>query len=196
MTNMIYPGTAWQSIAQQDSAPVCGDLFFSPACLLWMSLPVGSCLLGKSSRISAQPPPTVLEHLSVAHPWQRCSKQGDLCLQLFMLFLVHAYGARLWNDKTKWPHQHVYQIPALTESLLYMDAPWRLQWPCLVPWLIAQAIVSVAWLRNAVRRKSLLAVLAPCGFICVHISRESCSLPLLRCCMVCTLDCQSTTYCS
>jgi len=69
-----------------------------------------------------------------------------------MLFLMHAYGARMWNDQARWPHDHVYQIPALTESLLYMDAPWWMQWPCFVPWLITQPLLSVAWLRNAFSR--------------------------------------------
>ena len=82
------------------------------------------------------------------------ARQPDSCnvcaLQLFSLFLMHAYGARLWTGKSSQHYTPGYQTPALTHSLMYMDAPWRLQWPCLVPWVIGQAITSVAWLRSAV----------------------------------------------
>ncbi len=65
-----------------------------------------------------------------------------------MLFLVHAYGARLWLNKSRQP-----QDLASSESLLYMDAPWWRLWPCLLPWIAAEAVLSVAWLRNAVEGK-------------------------------------------
>ena len=79
---------------------------------------------------------------------------------------MHAYGARIWTGDSSRHHTPGFQTPALTRSLLYMDAPWRLQWPCLVPWLIGQAITSVAWLRNAVSSEPpsslCLAASLPC----------------------------------
>ncbi|KAA6426189.1 MAG: hypothetical protein FRX49_04041 [Trebouxia sp. A1-2] len=73
---------------------------------------------------------------------------------LFMLFLVHAYGARTWqlpqgaSRPLLTPAEAAFQPPE-GQAKLYMDGPWRLQWPCLIPWALMQAAVSVTWLRNA-----------------------------------------------
>lgn len=75
-------------------------------------------------------------------------------LQLFLLFLVHAYGARTWRKPSESsrrlfaPAEAAFQPPE-GQSKLVMDGPWRLLWPCLVPWALMQAAHSVAWLRNA-----------------------------------------------
>ncbi|DBB01839.1 TPA: hypothetical protein ACH3X1_000447 [Trebouxia sp. C0004] len=69
---------------------------------------------------------------------------------LFMLFLMHAYGGRLWPSKQQQLQQEQGQ-QAVAESMLYMDVPWRRHWPCLVPWLIVETTLSVAWLHNVVQ---------------------------------------------
>lgn len=55
-------------------------------------------------------------------------------MQLFFLFLVHANGGR--------------HVRRRTSIRLCTDGPWRLHWPCLVPWLLLETFVSVAWLRS------------------------------------------------
>ena len=75
-------------------------------------------------------------------------------VQLFLLFLVHAYGARTWRKPSESsrrlfaPAEAAFQPPE-GQSKLVMDGPWRMLWPCLVPWALMQAPHSVAWLRNA-----------------------------------------------
>ena len=61
-----------------------------------------------------------------------------------MLFLIHAFGAGLRHN------------PSKTREQIYAEVPWRRQWPCLIPWLLAEAALSVAWLRNAVAGRYIL----------------------------------------
>jgi len=72
-----------------------------------------------------------------------------VCLQLFTLFFMHAYGGHLWPSKQQQLQQERGQ-QSVAESMLCMDVPWRRYWPCLLPWLILEATPSVAWLHNAV----------------------------------------------
>jgi len=71
-----------------------------------------------------------------------------------MLFLMHACGARTWklpqgaSRHLLTPAEAAFQPPE-GQAKLYMDGPWRLQWPCLIPWALMQAAVTVTWLRNA-----------------------------------------------
>lgn len=86
-----------------------------------------------------------------------------------MLFLVHAYGARMWRpgEGSKQarapirPSEHDCQAPAGLAQL-YMDGPWRLQWPCLIPWALMQVAHSVAWITAAIGMAPLLARLLTC----------------------------------
>ena len=81
-----------------------------------------------------------------------------VCLQLFMLFFMHAYGGRLWPSKQQQVQQEQGQ-QSVAESMLYTDVPWRRHWPCLVPWVILETILSVAWLHNAVGKSLHLSAL-------------------------------------
>ena len=104
-----------------------------------------------------------------------------------MLFLVHAYGSRLWRpgDVSRQqghvsPSEHSYQAPAGTPKL-YMDGPWRLQWPCLIPWALVQAAHSVAWLRNAASTSPWLTALCPACCCCAGLPVAVAGLPVLCC---------------
>ena len=74
--------------------------------------------------------PKQLSHLnSIATTWLSCG-----CLQLFMLFLAHAYGGRMLELKPK------------PKSI--MEGPWHKYWPCLLPWLAMQVVMSISWLHT------------------------------------------------
>ncbi len=81
-----------------------------------------------------------------------------VCLQLFMLFFMHAYGGRLWPSKQQQVQQEQEQ-QSVAESMLYTHVSWRRHWPCLVPWTILEAILSIAWLHNAVGESLNLSAL-------------------------------------
>lgn len=74
---------------------------------------------------------------------------------------MHAYGGCLWPSKQQQVQQEQGQ-QSVAESMLYTDVPWRRYWPCLLPWVILEAILSVPWLHNAVGKflhlSALLAV--------------------------------------
>lgn len=72
-------------------------------------------------------------------------------LQLFMLFLVHAYGGgiRAIKDLRRGLPRSSLHSSQAAEDLLGINAPWRSRWPCLIPWGVAQVVLSVAWLQNA-----------------------------------------------
>ncbi|KAL0038251.1 hypothetical protein WJX79_010181 [Trebouxia sp. C0005] len=53
---------------------------------------------------------------------------------LFMLFLVHAYGGRMLEVKPK--------------PKALMEGPWRKFWPCLLPWVAMQVVMSSSWLHT------------------------------------------------
>ncbi|DBA98405.1 TPA: hypothetical protein ACH3X3_012417 [Trebouxia sp. C0006] len=54
---------------------------------------------------------------------------------LFMLFLVHAYQGRTWQ--------------ASPIARLYVEGPWRLLWPCILPWILLEVVLSLMWISNA-----------------------------------------------
>ena len=61
---------------------------------------------------------------------------NDWChLQLFLLFLVHAHGGRLIELRPK--------------PKLFLFGSWKLQWPCLIPWVLIEVAVSLGFFRNA-----------------------------------------------
>ena len=144
---------------------------------------LNSCIILRSPTLSAPPPPP-------APCGPLLSSQIVFCwLQLFILFLVHAYGSRLWRpgDGSRQqgpvsPSEHPYQAPAGTPKL-YMDGPWRLQWPCLIPWALVQAAHSVAWLRNASSTAPLPT--APCPACCCCCWLACCWCCCCCCCLWC-----------
>lgn len=72
-----------------------------------------------------------------------------MCLQLFMLYLVHAYGSRVWRPAAKHPRTSQYTSDndhRDLDYLWYLDGPWRLFWPVLVPWSCLEAVVCFTWL--------------------------------------------------
>lgn len=62
------------------------------------------------------------------------SKQTVHLLQLFLLFMVHAYSGLVIGEGP--------------ERKIIGDGPWRWLWPCLVPWLLLQTATSMGWLHN------------------------------------------------
>ncbi len=77
-------------------------------------------------------------------------------LQIFALFLVHAYSTRVWKrqaiDSTSLSAtavEHGFQSPE-GHSKLIMDGPWILLWPCLLLWPIFEGVVGFGFIHNAV----------------------------------------------
>ena len=71
-----------------------------------------------------------------------------------MLFLMHAYGARVWRPAAKQPRSSQYtsdRVHTDIDHLWYLDGPWRLFWPVAVPWCCLQAVVGFTWLHAAKR---------------------------------------------
>ncbi len=83
-------------------------------------------------------------------------------LQIFMLFLVHAYSTLVWKQQeadnssiSAAAIEHGFQSPE-GHSKLIMDGPWILLWPCLLLWPWFQAVIGFGWIHNAIRKPSLL----------------------------------------
>ncbi len=97
----------------------------------------------------------------ICHPMALFESSGHCGLQLFLLFLVHAYGSRTWkvpqrsSRRLLAPGEAAFQPPE-GQTQLIMDGPWHLNWPCLIPWLLMEAAHSIAWLRNATASGSSL----------------------------------------
>ena len=79
-------------------------------------------------------------------------------MQIFTLFLVHAYSTRIWQqqeaDTSKLSAaaiEHGFQSPE-GHSKLIMDGPWTLLWPCLLLWPFFQGILGAGWIHNAIRK--------------------------------------------
>ena len=79
-------------------------------------------------------------------------------MQIFLSFLVHAYGSTLIreaNDPTN-------SIPSILFSpdssakygMLVVDGSWKLLWPCLIPWLMFETSMGYAWLHHIDRKLS------------------------------------------
>ena len=80
---------------------------------------------------------------------------GFFALQIFMLFLVHAYSTRVWKeqeaDNSKLNAatiEHGFQSPEGHRKLV-MDGPWTLLWPCVLLWPFLQAALAYGWMHNA-----------------------------------------------
>ena len=82
----------------------------------------------------------------------------SLLMQFFLLFLVHAYSGQV--------------IERGSTPKMIGDGPWHWFWPCLVPWVLLQIVVSMGWLHTVAGQRSV-AHGAP--FIC-------CSVVLVLCC--------------
>ena len=92
-------------------------------------------------------------------------------LQIFALFLVHAYSTRVWkrqaadnNNLSAAAVEHGFQNPE-GHSKLVMDGPWILLWPCLLLWPFFEGVVGFGFIHNAVGDAILLAV--PLCFYCL-----------------------------
>ncbi|KAL3155626.1 hypothetical protein ABBQ38_010824 [Trebouxia sp. C0009 RCD-2024] len=73
---------------------------------------------------------------------------------LFMLFLVHAYGSRVWRRPAAPPQTcqcSSKKDRTDLDHLWYLDGPWRLFWPVLIPWCCLEAVVSFTWIYAAKR---------------------------------------------
>ena len=83
-------------------------------------------------------------------------------LQIFMLFLMHAYSALVWKQQeadnsivSAAAIEHGFQSPE-GHSKLIMDGSWIQLWPCLLLWSWLQAVIGFGWLHNAFSKSSLL----------------------------------------
>ena len=79
-------------------------------------------------------------------------------LQIFMLFLVHAYSTRVWQrqeaDNSKVSVavvEHGFHSPEGHRKLV-MDGPWTLLWPCVLLWPFLQGALTFGWVHNAVSK--------------------------------------------
>ncbi len=84
-------------------------------------------------------------------------------LQIFALFLVHAYSTRVWkrqaadsSNLSAAAVEHGFQSPE-GHSKLIMDGPWILLWPCLLLWPFFEGVVGFGFIHNAVGDAILLA---------------------------------------
>ncbi|DBB06586.1 TPA: hypothetical protein ACH3X1_012115 [Trebouxia sp. C0004] len=41
------------------------------------------------------------------------------------------------------------EVPAGPTPRLYVDGPWRLLWPCILPWILLEVVLSIMWISNA-----------------------------------------------
>ena len=79
-----------------------------------------------------------------------------LVVQIFMLFLVHAYSTRVWQQHdgstatvSAAAVEHGFQSPE-GHAKLIMDGPWTLLWPCLLIWPFFEGVVGFGLLHNAI----------------------------------------------
>ena len=77
-------------------------------------------------------------------------------MQIFTLFVVHAYSTRVWKQQEAHNSQvsvaafeHGFHSPE-GHSKLVMDGPWTLLWPCILLWPLFQAAISFGWIHNAI----------------------------------------------
>ena len=77
-------------------------------------------------------------------------------LQIYMLFLIHAYSTKVWKQREAAYNgsvsiaaiEHGFQSPQ-GHSKLVMDGPWTLLWPCFLIWPFFEAVIGYIWLVNA-----------------------------------------------
>ena len=82
-------------------------------------------------------------------------------MQIFMLFLVHAYSTLTWkrqeSDNTSVSAaamEHGFQSPE-GHSKLVMDGPLYLLWPCLLIWPFFQGVQGFGSIHNAESRDQI-----------------------------------------
>lgn len=72
-----------------------------------------------------------------------------LILQIFMLFLSHAYGGlQRYKPASSIPEPSLPFNNAQRYGQLIADGPLHLLWPCLIPWLLLEADLGYAWLHS------------------------------------------------
>ena len=54
------------------------------------------------------------------------------------------------------PTSHSWCPARGAEDLLGIHAPWLQRWPCAILWVCAEAVLSIAWLKNAVGKPHVL----------------------------------------
>lgn len=95
-------------------------------------------------------------------------------LQIFTLFLIHAYSSRVWKQQDDEEDnsnigtaaiEHGFQSPK-GHSKLVMDGPLRLLWPCLLLWPCMQAIASYEFITSAIGETHPTFILADSRTIC------------------------------
>ena len=86
-----------------------------------------------------------------------------LVVQIFMLFLVHAYSTRVWQQHdgstatvSAAAVEHGFQSPE-GHAKLIMDGPWTLLWPCLLIWPFFEGVVGFGFFHNAIGKTLWLA---------------------------------------
>ena len=91
---------------------------------------------------------------------------GWFALQIFMLFLVHAYSTRVWKeqeaDNSKLNAatiEHGFQSPEGHRKLV-MDGPWTLLWPCVLLWPFLQVAIALGWMHNVLSISNCAAAIA------------------------------------
>ena len=93
-------------------------------------------------------------------------------MQLFLLFLVHAYSGQVMNKHSK------------PKPKLIMDGPWRWLWPCLIPWIILQVPTSIGWLHPITQGQYMLPKLHSqtiCLFLCPSVACQFAVLTMVLC---------------
>ena len=67
-----------------------------------------------------------------------------------MCVLAHAYGtiAMRTHSGSSFPPTMQDQVMMARHAELIVDQPWFLLWPCLIPWMMFEAIMGYAWLHN------------------------------------------------
>ena len=95
-------------------------------------------------------------------------------LQIFTLFLIHAYSSRVWKQQDEEDDssnistaaiEHGFQSPK-GHSKLVMDGPLRLLWPCLLLWPCMQGIASHEFITSAIGETHLTFIFAAAKNIC------------------------------
>lgn len=129
---------------------------------------------------------------------------GEFCvgmLQIFALFLVHAYSTRLWkpqaaDSSTLSPAaiEHGFQSPE-GHSKLIMDGPWILLWPCLLIWPFFEGVVGFGFIHNGIGDAILLATTY--YFCCLghHVSARSPTAMTVISASCCTCTAFSSSGC-
>lgn len=86
-------------------------------------------------------------------------------VQIFMFFLAHAYGTVVTRNHSGG------SIPSTVHdgsshakyAELIVDQSWTLLWPCMVPWVLFEGVMSYAWLHNVHGKYLCVAILLCCG---------------------------------